>query len=534
MYFIDVMAESIASPARLETWVFLLMIMAVIYTGQRLVEHASLLLHPQGKHFAFSKVAIAIGVLIWIVDLIGLLTYPLREIKHAFAMPMVISLIMVVAGVRYAVSSLAITKNFSRVLRASFIVAVFAVSAHFVLLHALFNIDGPMNWSMLFLAFAATASFCVLMAWQHKQHRLLRLSKEVSGLALWKAPLLASLIIVLLYTLFMAALPVAPVVVENGRGHLMAYMVLICLGAALVIEHWQGLKLDSLKQHLLDKAIKLSWSGQYSVAHKERLAHIAELLPRLIASRQFNLHFQPIVNVRSSTCYFEALLRVQDKKLGAVSPEEFFMVCERVGLHCQMDRVIIQKALEYAIEWQEGWPVKYGISVNVNADTMLESDFVEWLFQLVRDCDYPADQLKLELTEHAMITNSERLKGVIQRLRHLGIGVLMDDFGAGFSSLGMLADIPIEGIKCDRLFVQNLQHDKRRKALLRHICMLAKELELSVTVEGVEEQETYTVICNKGVGFVQGYYFARPMPADQVRHWSLFHAAEAGHVPLSA
>jgi EAL domain-containing protein (putative c-di-GMP-specific phosphodiesterase class I) len=107
----------------------------------------------------------------------------------------------------------------------------------------------------------------------------------------------------------------------------------------------------------------------------------------------------------------------------------------------------------------------------------------------------------------------------IHDLRVIGVPVFMDDFGAGYSSLGVLADLPIAGIKCDRLFLRQLPTDPRRQSLLRHVVRLARELQLNVVVEGVETPEELQCVIESGIANIQGYFFSKAMPQDEVPAW---------------
>ena len=123
------------------------------------------------------------------------------------------------------------------------------------------------------------------------------------------------------------------------------------------------------------------------------------------------------------------------------------------------------------------------------------------------------------MTEHAVIALGPQMVAAISALSALGVAVLMDDFGAGYSSLGMLAELPIAGIKCDRLFVRQLPQDRRRQKLLRHISALARDLGLSVVVEGVETPEELRAPAAAGLHHIQGYLFSRPIAAPDVPTW---------------
>jgi len=129
-----------------------------------------------------------------------------------------------------------------------------------------------------------------------------------------------------------------------------------------------------------------------------------------------------------------------------------------------------------------------------------------------------------------MIAASEDLVGVLRGLLDIGVGVVMDDFGAGFSSLGILVDLPLEGIKFDRALITNLVVDPDRQTLLRHLCAMARDLGVSVTVEGIEREEDLVMVRMHGANRVQGYLLARPMPEDAVGAWL---SVRAPHAPSS-
>jgi EAL domain-containing protein (putative c-di-GMP-specific phosphodiesterase class I) len=246
-----------------------------------------------------------------------------------------------------------------------------------------------------------------------------------------------------------------------------------------------------------------------------------ERLPALLAPGAIELHFQPICPIQRPCggIRFEALLRMKDQDLGEIHPELFFLACERVGKAALADRAVIVHALNCSVPWAYSGIGCRGISVNVAPSTLLEPGFAPWLGALMRERNWPTGWLELEITEHALISQAGPLVRILKQLRIQGVAVVMDDFGSGFSSLTALADLPIRGIKCDRAFVSGIARAPERQILLHHICMMGKELGLSVTVEGVETADDLGIVCKEGAGSVQGYVFARPMPHDQVPGW---------------
>ncbi|RYF62383.1 MAG: EAL domain-containing protein, partial [Comamonadaceae bacterium] len=250
------------------------------------------------------------------------------------------------------------------------------------------------------------------------------------------------------------------------------------------------------------------------------LSLVADHLHDLLQPDRLQLHFQPIVDLLQPGAPFEALLRIHDSALGSINPETFLLVCELQGKTAEVDRMILRNALGHVATWHRQGLSEISVSVNVAPITLLEHGFADWLCLELAEHALPHHALKLEMTEHAIIALGAPLASALQELDALGIAVVMDDFGTGYSSLGMLADLPIAGIKCDRLFVQQLARDMRRQSLLRHIGALAQEFGLTVVVEGVETAEELQAVAAAGLHGVQGYLYGKPMAADTVAAWT--------------
>jgi EAL domain-containing protein (putative c-di-GMP-specific phosphodiesterase class I) len=299
-------------------------------------------------------------------------------------------------------------------------------------------------------------------------------------------------------------------------------VALFVFGILIAADQLYSLRLDGVRHRMLNRAFALvrTVHGEDGAEDPHRLALIAEHVPALLDAQSLELHFQPIPSIVENihTVRFEALLRLHLPALGYISPEAFFVACDRLQLTARADRIIIAQALECSRAWR-GAGTCNGISVNVGPATLLDSSFVAWLETIYEPAMWPAGWLQLELTEHAMISHPCDIAVTIRQLAELGIQVVMDDFGAGFSSLGVLVDLPISGIKCDRTFVNTLQHDVARQTLLTHICRMAQDLGLSVTVEGVETLSDLRIVRACGATHVQGYVFAKAMPVREVSLW---------------
>ena len=297
--------------------------------------------------------------------------------------------------------------------------------------------------------------------------------------------------------------------------------VMLVFAMAVAMEHLSNLRSDAGRQQLLRRGLSMMRTSALAHnAHSDiQQSLIADHLNRLLHPDNLALHFQPIIHTQRSGVQLEALLRLTDTTLGRINPETFLLVCELQGKTAEVDRMIVCNALDHLCNWRAQGMDAVSISVNVAPVTLMHDSFAPWLGLQLAQRALPPRTLKLEMTEHAVIALGPQMVAAISALSALGVAVLMDDFGAGYSSLGMLAELPIAGIKCDRLFVRQLPHDRRRQKLLRHISALARDLGLSVVVEGVETPEELRALAAAGLHHIQGYLFSRPIAAPDVPTW---------------
>ncbi len=247
----------------------------------------------------------------------------------------------------------------------------------------------------------------------------------------------------------------------------------------------------------------------------ERLA-LHTGLGQALASGEFSLHYQPLVDGLSGSLKgAEALLRWH-KEGKVISPAEFIPALEETGLICEVGRwVLLQACLDAA---QLGLLCDdFKISVNVSARQMLDGD----LDQDVRDAlsrgGLQPSQLQLEVTESLFIQEYERVNAVIQGLHELGVTLSLDDFGTGYSSLSYLKRFPFHSLKLDRSFIRDITENREDRELVRAIIAVAQALDLNLVVEGIETEDQLSVVRGQGFtgGLVQGYLFGRPMPLTE-------------------
>ncbi len=248
---------------------------------------------------------------------------------------------------------------------------------------------------------------------------------------------------------------------------------------------------------------------------KDRLrrAALSEQLPAAIANGEIQAFFQPLVSATSLRATgFEALARWFHPEFGSVPPNEFIRVAEETSQIVAVTDTIMRQALAAASHW----PPDTRVSVNVSP-LQINSDLVDQVRALIQSTGFDPRRLELEVTEDVLINDFEQAASMFARLRGLGVQVAMDDFGSGYTSLGNLRRLNFERIKIDRIFTNDLPNHRRTAAIVRSIFVLARELDLHVTVEGVETAEQFAFLRHEGCSEVQGFLFSPPKP---LAHWT--------------
>lgn len=239
------------------------------------------------------------------------------------------------------------------------------------------------------------------------------------------------------------------------------------------------------------------------------------------ANRQFQLYFQPKVETHSyKVTGVEALLRWHSPTLGSVSPGEFIPVAEETGLIVPLGQWVLRRACELGAQWQHSSDAPIRVAVNISPRQFREAGLNPLLTDILRDTGFRPDLLELELTEGAVIQNDETIGASLTHLKGLGLRIALDDFGTGYSSLSYLTRFPIDVLKIDRSFVQALSTAQSQSITLA-VLALARSLKLDVVAEGVETTQQLAFFEQQGSVQIQGYHFARPMPAAALPAWRL-------------
>ncbi|QCG97797.1 EAL domain-containing protein [Azospirillum sp. TSA2s] len=239
---------------------------------------------------------------------------------------------------------------------------------------------------------------------------------------------------------------------------------------------------------------------------------------RLAFDRQsFSLHYQPQVATADGRVRgFEALVRWTDSELGPVSPDRFIPVCEDSGLIVPLGLWVLETACVEAVGLGCRGAGDVTMSVNMSAVQLGQHDFVPRVLEILARTGLPPHRLELEITESQMIGSLDAAIGKLNALRQAGIHIALDDFGTGYSSLTYLRTLPINTLKLDKAFIDDVHRRPDARSMVSSISRIAHDLSRSVVAEGVEEAAQWEVLAQMGCDLIQGYFVSRPLPADRI------------------
>src|SRR5258705_1033258 len=230
---------------------------------------------------------------------------------------------------------------------------------------------------------------------------------------------------------------------------------------------------------------------------------------------QLRVVFQPSVDALSEAVVgFEALIRWDHPEHGPISPAMFIPLAEGIGLINEIGEWVLRTACAEAAKW----PQHISVAVNLSPIQFKVPSLPAMVRAVLSETDLSAKRLELEITEGVFLSNDDHVHDMIGALKAIGLKLALDDFGTGYSSLSYLLRVPFDKIKVDQSFVRGASDpESRNAALIRAMVGLASDLKMVTTAEGVETQDELTLIRNLGCSLVQGYYFGKPMPAEEAR-----------------
>jgi diguanylate cyclase (GGDEF)-like protein/PAS domain S-box-containing protein len=243
-------------------------------------------------------------------------------------------------------------------------------------------------------------------------------------------------------------------------------------------------------------------------------------LRKAIQADQFQNHYQPIVRLDTAAVVgFETLIRWTHPELGTVYPGAFIPTAEETGLILPITKLTVQRACRDLVEWQSRLTrgFELSISVNLSGRHFMQPSLLDDLRKILEECHLPPHLLKLEITETALMSDSEETIRLAQRLKDFGLRLMIDDFGTGYSSLSYLQRLPIDTLKIDRSFISKItEKPESNRNIVEAIISLAHKLNMSVVAEGVETPEQCAMLLDMNCEFGQGYLFSQPLPKPKV------------------
>jgi EAL domain-containing protein (putative c-di-GMP-specific phosphodiesterase class I) len=252
---------------------------------------------------------------------------------------------------------------------------------------------------------------------------------------------------------------------------------------------------------------------------QERMALQTDLR-RALERNEFVVHYQPKIRIGTGEVTgVEALLRWQKPEDGLVPPASFIPLAEETGLIVPIGEKVLRLACTQAKAWQaQGLPL-LPVAVNLSAIQLREEGLAGTVQGILTETGLDPAALELEITESAIMQESEKAIAMLQAMREMGIRITMDDFGTGYSSLSYLKRFPISSLKIDRSFVAEVLSNADDAEISRAIIAMAHGMKLKVVAEGVETAEQLEFLRREGCDEAQGYYLARPMPAEEFSRW---------------
>lgn len=326
----------------------------------------------------------------------------------------------------------------------------------------------------------------------------------------------------------------APLLIEGSH-------IGLRLAAGVVNYPAQGHEVDALFRRV-DIALQMAKTHnlclcRYQEGSDERYLRELQIIRSLdeaMSTGQIYMVYQPKVQIQQGRCLAaEALIRWQHPELGFIPPDEFIALAEHSGNINRLTLWVLEQVLEQQIRWRNQ-QIELQVAVNLSALDLAEPELPIQILALLQRYQLPAQVLSLEVTEGAVMQNPEQVIRSLQQLREAGLSLAIDDFGTGHSSLAYLKRLPVNEVKIDKAFVQQIEHNQQDRLIVSTTLQLAHGLGLKVTAEGAETAEGCDILRQQGCDLVQGYFFSKPLKATELAHWlEHFAAPSSGSRPTN-
>jgi EAL domain-containing protein (putative c-di-GMP-specific phosphodiesterase class I) len=259
----------------------------------------------------------------------------------------------------------------------------------------------------------------------------------------------------------------------------------------------------------------------YSANLDEGLGYKVALRTKIqeaLAQEQFELFYQPIMTDKGKVAGVEALIRWQHPTKGYVSPADFIPVAERTGQIIPISEWVLKQACR-DLQQLKRYGIK-AVSVNFSPIQFYREDFVSKTKAILEQFDIKPGEITVEITENVLVNDTQRIAELLQQLRDLGLDVAIDDFGSGFASLRYLNMLPVNKLKVDRSFIENIHENSHNAAITCGILSMVAGIGIETVAEGVEKEEECAYLVEHGCHFMQGFLFSKPKPLDELLKWA--------------
>lgn len=247
--------------------------------------------------------------------------------------------------------------------------------------------------------------------------------------------------------------------------------------------------------------------------------HMETLLRHALERHEFSLLYQPKVDIASSHVVgVEALIRWDNPELGRVPPNQFIRLAEEIGLIIPIGEWVMRTACQQAVLWQKAGFDTLRMSINLSIRQFENKNLVDSIKNTLTETGMNAENLELELTESLFMHDKVNVLEILNKIKALGIKLAIDDFGTGYSSLAYLNSLPIDTLKIDKTFIDDIIQGKDKSPIVDTIIALAKNLGLEVVAEGVESAEQIAYLAARNCDQIQGYYYSKPEAANTIEH----------------
>ena len=249
---------------------------------------------------------------------------------------------------------------------------------------------------------------------------------------------------------------------------------------------------------------------------------LLEDFPRAIANKEFVVYYQPKFAIQGTLPVLnsaEALVRWRHPTLGLISPGDFIPLFENNGMISQLDAFVWEEVARQMRKWKDGLGMCVPVSVNISRVDFFDSDLADHLRRLIQTYGLSPEEFLLEITESAYTQDSDRIIHTVKALRDEGFRIEIDDFGSGYSSLNMIASLPMDALKIDMEFIRNAFKERKNTRMLYAVIDIAYSLDVPTVAEGVETAEQLFALKEMGCDVVQGYYFSKPLPVGDFERY---------------